>query len=122
MNGMSKQLKTAMAEINEVLQKHDIAGAIFLADGKKNGEFSINFDKPSWSVLSFEDLKDGTVKTHIKVRKDKQEEADRTVNSIFNIHGQMSHMWLGIEQITKALQAKINIQVDAGKITPGPLQ
>lgn len=119
MEGVSEELKKAMTEIIAITKKYDINGCIFIADGKKNGEFALLHDRPTWSQIEFNPLEDGSVETKIKVRmKTNPEATNRTVNSLYNLQGMMSNCWLMNDGIIKTMESEMQIDSDSGKITP----
>ena len=117
MEGVSEKLKEAMEEVKATAKKYDINGCIFLADGLGNGEFVLLHDKPSWSQLEFNPLPDGSVQTKIKVRmKTNPENTNRTVNSIYNLQGMMSNVWLMNDGIIKTMEKEMEIEHTGGGI------
>ncbi len=78
----SPKLKEAMAEIKEVIKKHDIGGVVILNDGLGHGEFGFFLEEPTWSVIRFMEGGRGVhVKAHMKT---KTRMVTRTTNMIFN--------------------------------------
>lgn len=117
MKGVSEKLKAAMEEISKVTKAYDINACVFLADGEKNGEFKIFHDKPTWSQLEFNTLKDGSTAVRVKVRmKTKPENTNKTVNSIYNLQGMMTEVWLMNDSIIKTMKKEMDIEDDPGKV------
>ena len=114
MRGVSKELKSAMSEIDEIIKKYDINGAIFLADGKGNGEFKIHFETPTWSMARFlKTKKSGNEYWHLKsYMKSKPVETNRTISSIFNIEGMLMHVCHIVMTLCKDLDKRLNLDHD----------
>jgi len=116
--GVSEKLKKAMVDIDKVVKEHDINACVFLADGLGNGEFKMYHDKPTWSMARFLLNKDGSIKgIHLKVHmKSNPTNAERTVNSIYNIQGMMGNLYIANDGILKQLENIVEIEKDKGKI------
>ena len=117
--GVSQKLKGAMEEIKEILDKHQIAGTIFLADGDKCGEFLIGIDRPDWSNIRFIERADGSTAIHTKVHmKSAPKETNMTINALYNLQGMMGNVFMMQKAICDDWESKIEIEKEAGKIIP----
>jgi len=119
MEGVSLELKRAMSQIDSIIKKFDINATVLLADGLGNGEFKMYHDKPTWSMLRFLPRKDKSMAVHTKMHmKSKPKETERTINSIYNIQGMMSNLWLMNDAICKDFESKVKIEKGESKIIP----
>ena len=56
---MSENLQRAMLQIQKIMEKNDIGGAVILADGQGESEYRLHITEPSWSTLSWSKCKQG---------------------------------------------------------------
>lgn len=118
----SPKLKMAMQEIKEVLNKHDIAGMIILADGTGFSEF-VNKVEASWSGAFIQHTPQGTmVRLRIKqaeVGKEKAKEmAERTFNMITHFAEMLGkHSLTYFELLDRLKQQWDTEDTDRGRIT-----
>jgi len=118
MKGISKKLKKAMSEINDILKDYDIAGCVFLSDGLGNGEFSNYIEQPTWSTIRFIKREKG-IAVHLKAyNKTMKEESNKTISALYNIQGMLTNMWLFNDQVTKDIEQRIELQKGESKIIP----
>lgn len=117
-DGVSPQLKAAMEEIKEVLDRNQIAGTIFLSDGRGSGEFLIGIDRPDWSNLRFVE-KNGKTMIHTKMHAHSaKENTDRTVNALYSQMGMMIDIIKMKKQIADSWEKHVEIEKDQGTIVP----
>jgi len=120
MKGVSKELKSAMFEINKIIKEYDINATIILADGNGHGEFKVFHDEPTWSQIRFIPRKDGSVAVHTKAyMNSKPKETNRTINSMYCIQDLLGRIYLMNDNILKDIESKIEIEKDKGVIIPG---
>ncbi len=111
MNKTSKELISAMKEIESVIKKHNIAGCIFLANGEGYGEFSFRIDTPSWSMAEFIE-QDGKTGIYLKAHMEsKRKETEKTINSFFNFQGMIDNAKEVIDGLCKEVLKNFDIAV-----------
>lgn len=99
------KLREAMAEIKEVMKKHNVGG--FLAIGNKTHfEFAVAIDIPTWSTIRFT-TENGLahLKLHTKSRK---EDTEATVGLVVNLQDLCA---LGFQQLD-IMKAQIEKHVE----------
>ena len=74
------KLRVAIAEIENILKKHDIGGMVALFS-EDHAEFKMSIE-PSWSLARF--IRDGEV-FHMKLYNSKQPQLDQTAGMIFGM-------------------------------------
>lgn len=120
MEGVSKQLQAAMSEIDVIMKRYDIAGAVFLSDGKKCGEFKTYFHAPTWSMIRYIPKKDGSMVVHTKVHmKSNPKDTQRTINALYNTQGMIQNIHGMIAQIAEHIESHVEVVKEEGKIIPG---
>lgn len=77
--GYDPKLKTAIGEIQQILEKHDVSGVIQLIS-QTHSEFLIHF--PTWSGVQFEESTDGEMRLRIKFKKEDIEKGNLTAHLI----------------------------------------
>jgi len=119
--GVSPLLQEAMEKIAGIVNEYDINACVFLADGLTQGEFRMFYDEPTWSMIEW--LKDKTgnvVGVNKKVRmKTEPENTKRTINSIYNLQGMISYVWLVTAQVKTEIEKFVTVEKDSSKIIPG---
>lgn len=107
------RLAAAMAEVQNVLDKYDIAGAIVLADGLGHAEWRLPLDRPTWSMIRF--LKSGKG-IHTKAySKSKPVETDRTINAVINTGDVLARLFMIVNAIDKDYRRKLEIEETESK-------
>ena len=118
-SGVSQHLKKCMEDIKDILSKYDVAGTIFLADGKGCGEFLIGIERPTWSNIRFIPRQDGSMAIHTKVHMaSSPENTQRTINALYNLQGQIGNVFMMQDSITKDWEKKLDIEKEDAKIIP----
>ena len=100
---MSK-LKKCISEINDIMRKYDVMGAVALADGEGNGEYRFNVDEGNVTWSKVEVTSDGDLKIKMRFSSEKLA-TEKTVNGLFNLDlplkGMVSNMEVIKENIRK---------------------
>jgi hypothetical protein len=120
----SDKLKEAMAEINAVLEKHDVAALVVLHEPGFS-EFRTRID-PSWSVCHFEPTKDGDVAVRFRAKaedfggdKAAQKKAiDDTVNMIVHFRDNCAMHFKVMDGLLDMLGKRFEIAKEPGRFTP----
>lgn len=108
------KLRTAMAEIKEVLKKHDIGGYVAL-NSKTHAEFQMMIDVPEWSVIRY--ISDDAGAVHIKLyTKTRHADAEATVGMIASLRDLTALGFQQADAIMKQIEA--HVEVEHKKLTP----
>lgn len=112
------KLREAMAEIKEVLKKHDCGGFIAL-NSRSHAEFSVAMDIPSWSVIRY--MNDNEGAAHMKLyTKSRHADTEATVGMIASTRDLCA---LGFEQTDLLMkQIEAHVEVDHKKLTPDQIK
>ena len=112
------KVRSVIHEIESVLKKHDVAGAVILANGEGNSEYRLFIDTPTWSTIRF--VKDGEG-IHMQVyAKSKPIETGKTVNMIVHFKDQLGENFMRVDKIGKMMHQHLNIETDRGETYHGP--
>lgn len=115
----SPKLKTVMAEMVKVMEKHDVAGLVILADGQGFSEYRLQLfePKPSWSMLRMLPKNRGVhVKSYLA---SKRPETEATINAVMVMLDTLAGVFNMVDQVREAIQKQVQVEVTKGKFTPG---
>lgn len=106
MKSYDPSLRAAMAEIAEVLKKHDCGGFVSLAS-KTHGEFKWFLEEPSWSNVRF--LKEGSA-AHIKIHmKSSPENTEATAHMIFSGRDLCAEAFLQYDKMVNIIRQSVRV-------------
>lgn len=115
-NEYDPKLKAAANEIDAVLKRYDIGGAMNLVS-QTHGEFLISF--PTWSGITKELDENGVERVRVRIKgKGEQEKAEGTVHLIVSNLQMFDHMSELFKNLFDLLKEKALIGFSSPKITP----
>jgi hypothetical protein len=120
----SDKLKEAMAEINGVLQKHDIAALVVLHEPGFS-EYRSCID-PSWSVCHFEPTKDGDIAVRFRAKAEnfggdkaaQKKAVQDTINMIVHFRDNCAMHFNLMDSLLDMLGKRFEITSEQGVFTP----
>lgn len=108
------KLRTAMAEIKEVLKKHDIGGYVAL-QSRTHAEFQVLIDVPTWSVARY--IKNDAGAVHLKLyTKSRHKDTQDTVGMVASLRDLCAIGFQQTDLLMKQIEA--HVEVDHPKLTP----
>jgi hypothetical protein len=105
-----QKMKKVVLEINSILEREDLMGFIFLADGKGGGEVAYNLENTSWSQLKiYQDKNRIHFKGHMK---SSPRETSMTINAIFLLQEILGRSFMMLDEIKKVMNQNIDIEAE----------
>lgn len=98
------KLRTAMAEIKNILARFDIGAAVVL-QSETHTEFEMHLE-PSWSLIRF--VRDGDA-LHIKLHFSKKEQLTQTVGMIYSFRDVCALIFRHCDQIAKQIEEHADV-------------
>jgi hypothetical protein len=98
----SPKLRTAMGEIENILNKHDITAFVGLFD-KDFVEFKMHAEA-SWSLIEFKINDDHTANVKLKMRPKMQVEMDATGGFLFNMRDLAGLFFVQADRLCQKLE------------------
>ena len=118
MSDINKEMQAFALEIEEECTKRGYTASICLADGLGHGEFYNNIEDVDYSMIRYFE-KNGKTAVHFKSHmQSKPVETNKCINALATISDIMGYNTLNFMESLKAIEARVEIEKEAGKIIP----
>lgn len=107
MKNYDPSLREAMAEIEEIMKKHDCGGFVTL-QSKSHTEFKLMLDHMSWSMIRW--IKDGE-SMHLKLySKSSKENTDATVGMLYSIRYLCGMVFMQMDKLANQIEQSVKVE------------